>query len=389
MIGKFRRTFSNDWKTCLSAVGLAVCAVAARAEDPDMMSIHLMTQKVAGVERNVFGRHDYTVRRVLEDLDGIVNGVGLDDVVTRFGGRPRFYPIFTTGSVSTLGEDLSYLLDEFPLGGDVYSQSLAVGEKSYVDEYGNYFTTTEPYQYEELPYSNTVSLTFYAGCDTAAAAGLGALMNVEIVTRGQRYLLHAFGDAAEVTRYDRDEAGRLVTAFYAFDTNEAAIHCQYDPNGNRLLKLEIARNDLSMDSNGNHLPDLWQLRYFPDLSQTGAGDPDGDGVVNSNEYVCRGNPTRTDTDDDAMNDLQEFIAGTALDDPRRYFRVERILAGGGTSVVQWIGVSNRNYQFQAAEPIAGTWTNAAPLIFAPTNGTIEMRSPEIPDRFYRIIVIKP
>jgi hypothetical protein len=38
------------------------------------------------------------------------------------------------------------------------------------------------------------------------------------------------------------------------------------------------------DSNGNGIPDWWELKYFGNLNQTAAGDYDGDGVVNINEY---------------------------------------------------------------------------------------------------------
>ena len=37
----------------------------------------------------------------------------------------------------------------------------------------------------------------------------------------------------------------------------------------------------------------WQ--YFGDLDETAAGDPDGDGVNNGNEYIAGTDPTQGDT----------------------------------------------------------------------------------------------
>jgi hypothetical protein len=39
------------------------------------------------------------------------------------------------------------------------------------------------------------------------------------------------------------------------------------------------------DSNGNGIPDWWEMQYFGNLNQTASGDYDGDGVDNLNEYL--------------------------------------------------------------------------------------------------------
>jgi len=48
---------------------------------------------------------------------------------------------------------------------------------------------------------------------------------------------------------------------------------------------------LYIDSNGNGLPDSWELAYFGNLNQTATGDPDGDGVSNLQEFLDGTNPT--------------------------------------------------------------------------------------------------
>jgi hypothetical protein len=205
------------------------------------------------------------------------------------------------------------------------------------------------------------------------------------------YIVRAFDDTfvGETVRYNRDEAGQLALAFYSLGTNRAAIRFVYDANGNRLLREDIALNDWSIDSQGTGLSDLWQLAYFGGLGHTGTEDPDSDGLVNSNEFAASGNPTLPDTDVDGQSDLEEFIAGTALNDPAAYFRVDQLYIGGGTSVVQWAGISNRGYQVQSCSTLSGLWTNGSGWIYPPTNGPIELENPAGSNLFYRICVTRP
>ncbi len=48
----------------------------------------------------------------------------------------------------------------------------------------------------------------------------------------------------------------------------------------------------SDDSDGDGLPDEWEMRYFGDLSEDGFGDPDADDAPNSVEYVFDTNPAQ-------------------------------------------------------------------------------------------------
>jgi hypothetical protein len=51
------------------------------------------------------------------------------------------------------------------------------------------------------------------------------------------------------------------------------------------------------DSNGNGIPDWWELKYFGNLNQTGNGDYDGDGVDNLDEYLEGTDPTNPNSYD--------------------------------------------------------------------------------------------
>jgi len=48
------------------------------------------------------------------------------------------------------------------------------------------------------------------------------------------------------------------------------------------------------DTDGDNLPDSWELQKFGNLSQAGDGDPDGDGLINLLEFQQAGNPLVAD-----------------------------------------------------------------------------------------------
>jgi len=84
----------------------------------------------------------------------------------------------------------------------------------------------------------------------------------------------------------------------------------------------------SEDSDSDGLKDSWEIRYFslpgedPGVAlatilarQNAAGDPDGDGLNNSEEFLSLTDPTREDTDNDGLSDKAESEAGTNPLDP--------------------------------------------------------------------------
>jgi hypothetical protein len=50
------------------------------------------------------------------------------------------------------------------------------------------------------------------------------------------------------------------------------------------------RNAASDDTDGDLLPDSWEILYFGNLNQNGSGDPDGDGINNATELAEGTNP---------------------------------------------------------------------------------------------------
>ena len=201
------------------AVALLVvfpCSQSSAQPPPDIMSIHLIDQQVGGQQHNLFSRHNYTVKQILQDLLSIIDQANLQDVIARFGGDPAILPAFTDGNAAQFRVDLDYLINVFPQNVDVFSQPLAAGEKSFTDEFGNFFTTDEPELFTPLPFTTTYILTFNAGGNTALAPLLDILENVEIVTRDNRYRIFAFDNGRRLVGTNTiptlDQWGMIILA---------------------------------------------------------------------------------------------------------------------------------------------------------------------------------
>jgi len=78
------------------------------------------------------------------------------------------------------------------------------------------------------------------------------------------------------------------------------------------LNMQADTCEMSCDQNGNGLPDDWEFNYFGDYDEVSSGDPDGDGLVNIDEFLIGTDPNNPDTDNDGLSDGVEVnILGTS------------------------------------------------------------------------------
>ncbi|HUF63153.1 MAG TPA: hypothetical protein VMN36_13835 [Verrucomicrobiales bacterium] len=64
------------------------------------------------------------------------------------------------------------------------------------------------------------------------------------------------------------------------------------------------------DTDGDGLPDAWELDHFGNLDHDGNGDPDDDGATNEAEYSAGSDPNNPDSDGDTIPDGIEIANGT-------------------------------------------------------------------------------
>lgn len=150
-------------------------------------------------------------------------------------------------------------------------------------------------------------------------------------------------------------AGVYTSSFHAVDN---------DGMDSETITITVENND----SNGNGIPDDWEQRYFGNLTNTAAGDNDGDRSSNLDEYIADTNPTNAAS----------------------FFAIESFARTAGREV-QILSTNSRYYSVDyLPDMIAGdTWSNLQSGV-AGSNGLLSiMDTNEAVRRMYRARVNLP
>jgi len=131
-------------------------------------------------------------------------------------------------------------------------------------------------------------------------------------------------------------------------------------NGRRLNLQRI------VDTDGNGLPDWWELAYFGHLTGT---DPNAD------------------PDHDGMSNLAEWVAGTNPTNAASCLRLTVLSTGSSNSVVLgWSSVAGKSYWLERSTNLLTGFNTVATNIVAtaPTNTQTDTAIPPASTRFYRV-----
>lgn len=121
-------------------------------------------------------------------------------------------------------------------------------------------------------------------------------------------------------------------------------------------------NLVSTDSDGDGLPDAWEMQYFGTLSYGPNDDPDHDG----------------------LNNYQEYIAGTNPNDANSVLKVTGMDASNGQVHLTWNSVAGKTYTIYSASQVDGPYT---PLFTMPSAGdgqTSTNLTSSALNQFYRV-----
>jgi CotH protein/lamin tail-like protein len=121
------------------------------------------------------------------------------------------------------------------------------------------------------------------------------------------------------------------------------------------------------DSDGDGLPDSWELTYFGNLLRDGSGDFDGDG----------------------QTDLQEYWAGTEPTNPLSNLRIISVIHNGANFVLRFTAVAGRTYTMQYRDLVdSGSWSKLADVSASPSTGPVDVIDSGVvgnTSRFYRVV----
>lgn len=123
------------------------------------------------------------------------------------------------------------------------------------------------------------------------------------------------------------------------------------------------------DTDGDGLPDAWELTNYNSL----------DGGAND------------DTDGDGQSSLEEYLAGTDPDDSSSVLAITYHASTGGTfTTITWNSVMNRNYRIQQSIDL-GNWTDSGIGIIPPAgpSTTDSFTHPYSSKRFFRVVALNP
>lgn len=132
--------------------------------------------------------------------------------------------------------------------------------------------------------------------------------------------------SAGETTYEYDSNNRLKTASY---TNGVVARYHFDAAHNMTGIGQVE------DSDGDGLPDYWEIKYFGDLTTTdGTGDQDGDGLTDLEEYLSASDPTSSSS---------SFVFYDSPPSPT-------------TFTVRWASASNRTYTIRYTTNLMESFT---------------------------------
>ena len=126
------------------------------------------------------------------------------------------------------------------------------------------------------------------------------------------------------------------------------------------------------DSNGDGIPDAWELQNFGTINIDPNADPDHDG----------------------MSNRQEYLAGTNPNNPLDYLKItaQSFGPGGATATLTWNSVLTRQYYIEKTLKLTPpTWSDSGLGLILPggasTMGTFS--DTNAPMRFYRVRAVRP
>jgi Bacterial TSP3 repeat len=142
----------------------------------------------------------------------------------------------------------------------------------------------------------------------------------------------------------------------AFGSPATNVTLSITMDNNKTVRPQYINQDPN-DTDGDTIPDWWEMQYFGSLSEADATtDHDGDGLSDAEEYWYGTNPLQADTDGDGIGDLQAALIGITHGKGSVQLK---LCFGWGVygkeAVISWNSLPGRIYRVYVATALNGPW----------------------------------
>ena len=157
--------------------------------------------------------------------------------------------------------------------------------------------------------------------------------------------------------------------------------------------LQASIDDLTggIDVDRDGLLDSWEMANFGSLTaQTGAGDPDHDGVPNALEMAAGTNPNNSDSDGDGLSDLAELQGGSNPLSASSKLTTNAVNMLPALELAYLPGTLGVTQQFQSvtALTLSSSWTNIGSPFVSSNAWFYNLQSTRnTSNKFYRVIQV--
>ena len=166
--------------------------------------------------------------------------------------------------------------------------------------------------------------------------------------------------------YQRTVSDQAVAAAFVVSTQSTTALSVRDRG--RIERVDLLVTAAFADSNGNGIPDDWEMQHFGYLSVDPGGDPDHDGLTNKAEYLAGTDP----------NDAQSVFQFLSCE-----------LLASGAMQVRWQSVSGRSYSLLRYPSLLSTHHTVVKQSVLATPPVNTLLDPEVSPTgvfFYRLLV---
>ena len=204
------------------------------------------------------------------------------------------------------------------------------------------------------------------------APGIVTVPNLFLYSRdsGSNTLLNPAADGVDwstwVSNPTLDNAGRTLV----FQSSQSGLATG---DINRFSDIFATQPDVTLDSDGDGIPDWWMNKYF--------GHPTGLASDNSR--------AQDDANGTGLTNLQKFLLGLNPIDPSSTFQLGMASDATGQNVMlSWPGVPGKSYQIQYKTNLTDAdWLNYGGAVVATSSGLLTVPA-GAPSAYYRVIAIE-